>query len=265
MIAVEKPDTQLYQGFEGSKKGKAYDWLMKHLHEKQRGKIKRLAEFLELDYQKDREYLWQISSDFRTDVRNRQGLKPPNWHNWLGRIVALEGLSREEALKKGWTQTKAKNHYLLWKDPGGLGRIEWFLNGTLKVWVRKPVSDVKKLQLLANAFFNTFVITDIKVFSEWAKSLRQIGAHCAVDVGFDVPYFKIDLFQESNGFVVVGGDKSHRNCVEFKLQVPEWAQEYREKADMALQTSLRAVEQFSKTLQESLGVSRPLPKDRSVV
>jgi hypothetical protein len=263
-MQLEKPDTQLYQGFEGSTKGKAYDWLTKHLHEKQRGKIKRLAEFLGLDYKKDREYLWQISSTFKTDIRNRQGLKAPNWHNWLGRIAVLEGLSREAALAAGWVQTRAKNHYLLWRDPRGLGRCEWFLNGTVKVWVRKPVSDARKLQLLADAFFNTFLVTDVKVFSEWAKCLRQVGVHCAVDVGFDVPYFKIDLFQDSNGFVVVGGDKSHRNCVEFKLQVPEWAQEYREKADLALQTSLRAVEEFTKRFQDT-AISRPLPKDKSVV
>jgi hypothetical protein len=119
--------------------------------------------------------------------------------------------------------------------------------------------------LLADAFFNTFLITDIKVFTEWTRTLRHIGVHCAVDVGFDVPYFRIDLFQDSNGFVVVGGDKSHRNCLEFKLQVPEWSEEFRQKADLALQMSLRAVEQFSKTLQDTLGVNRPLPKDRSVV
>jgi hypothetical protein len=175
-------------------------------------------------------------------------------------------LDREVALGVGWVQTRARNHYLLWVDPRGFGRCEWFLNGTVKVWVRKPVSEAKKLQLLADAFFNTSLVTDIKVFSDWARSLRQIGTHCAVDVGFDVPYFKIDLFKESNGFVVVGGDKSHRNCVEFKLQVPEWAQEYREKADMALQTSLRTVEEFTKKLQGSMISPRgPLPRDPSVV
>ena len=265
---AEKPEPQLYQGFSETTKAKAYEWLRQHLKEKQRGKIKQLAKFIGLDYQANKNYLWQISSDFKTDVRNRQGLKPPNWHNWLGRIEEKDcscQLSREEAVKKGWLQTRAKNHYLLWKDPKGLGRFEWHLDGTIKTWVRKPVSDVKKLQLLANAFFNTYLITDIKIFTEWARTLRQLGEDCAVHVGFDVPYFEIDLFKDSNGIVIVGGDKSHRDCIEAKLRVPEWAWEYRAKAEMMLQESMKAIDHFTKALQ-GVAAPRSLPKDdRSVV
>lgn len=263
-----KPEPQLCQAFQDTLKAKAYEWLRQHLHERRKGKIIKLASFLGIDYKANKQYLWQISSDFKTDVRNRQGLKPPSFHNWLGSIVALEGLSREEAVRKSWIPTKAKNHYLLWKDPRGLGRLEWFPNGTVKVWVRKPVSDVKKLQLLANAFFNTYLVTDIKVFTEWAKTLEQTGEDCAVHVGFDVPYFKIDLFEESNGITIVGGDKSHRDCIEARLRVPEWAREYREKADFVMQDYKRIIEQLSKPLQESSPsqdqsklAPRPMPDD----
>jgi hypothetical protein len=253
---ADKPESQLYQGFRDTLKAKAYEWLRQHLDERHKGKIIKLASFLGIDYKTNKLYLWQISSDFKTDVRNRQGLKPPNWHNWLGRIKTLEGLSREEAVKKDWVQTKAKNHYLLWKDPRGLGRLEWHVDGTVKVWVRKPVSDVKKLQLLANGFFNTYLVSDIKVFTEWAKTLRQTGEDCAVHVGFDVPYFKIDLFEESNGITIVGGDKTHRDCVEARLRVPEWSREYREKADFVIQGYKTLIEQLSKPLQD---LSQPKP------
>ncbi|MGD0494703.1 MAG: hypothetical protein ABSB28_01525 [Candidatus Bathyarchaeia archaeon] len=262
---ADKPELKGYQGFQDTLKAKAYEWLRQHLHEKPRGKIVKLASFLGIDYKANKQYLWQISSDFKTDVRNRQGLKPPNWHNWLGRIKAFEGLSREEAVKKDWVQTKAKNHYLLFVDPRGLGRLEWHIDGTVKVWVKKPVSDAKKLQLLADAFFNTYLITDIKVFTEWAKTLRQKGEDCAVHVGFDVSYFKIDLFQESNGITIVGGDKSHRDCIEARLRVPEWAEEYREKADFIIQGYKTMIEQISKPLQDLSAPKPKLAQDREMV
>lgn len=261
----EIPDIRDIRYFQDTLKARAFEWLRQHLREKRRGKIIKLASFLGIDYEDNKLYLWKISSDFKTDVRNRQGLKRPSWHNWLGRIRTLEGFSREEAVKKGWIQTKAKNHYLLWKDPKGLGRLEWFPNGTIKVWVKEPVSDARKLQLLANGFFNIYLVTDIRVFTEWVKTLRQIGEDCAVHVGFDVPYFKIDLFQESNGITIVGGDKSHRDCIEAKLRVPEWMQEYREKADFTVQGYKTLIEQLSKPLQD-LSQPKTLPKnDRSVV
>lgn len=244
----EIPDAQLYQGFEDSVKAKAFEWLKQHLHEKRKGKIIKLASFLGKDYETNKLYLWQISSQFKTDVRFRQGLNCPSWHNWLGKIIALEGFSREEAVKKGWIQTRARNHYLLWKS--SLGRLEWHFNGTVKVWLKKPVTDARKLQLLANGFFNTFLVTDIRIFSEWAKTLRQIGEECGVHLGFDVPYFKIDLFQESNGITIVGGDKTHRDCIEARLRVPEWVQEYREKAEFAIQGYKTLIEQLSKPLQD---------------
>jgi hypothetical protein len=43
------------------------------LHEKQRGKIKHLAEFFKLDYKKYENTSGRLAAPFKTDIRNGQG------------------------------------------------------------------------------------------------------------------------------------------------------------------------------------------------
>lgn len=225
---------------------------------------KPICTLLRLVYSRHGGYVRNLKSMWKRHLRIGLGSRRPNWHHWHGRIVvdAHLGVSREEAVKKGWQETRAKNHYLLWKD--ALGRLEWHLNGTVKVWVRKPVTEGKKLQLLASAFVQTWLITDIKAFSKWAETLRQTRVHCAVDTGVRLPYFRIDLWKESNGIEIVGGDSTHPTCIEAKLKVPEWAEEFRQKANVMFDVSQKSFEQFTGFLK-TLSTPRQPPKNDKMV
>jgi len=245
-----------------SLKSKVYQYFREHPRATGRLDHKKVAADLGLDYDAEKLYLYKLAHDFRSDLQNSQGLKGLNWHHWHGFLFCLKGVSREAAVAAGWIRTAARNRYLLWKDKG-LGRLEWHESGRIKVWVKKPVSEGKKLQLLANGFFQTFLITDIKVFTEWARTLRMKGVHCAADTGYELPYLKLDLFKESNGVVILSGDKSHRTSIEAQVNLPDW----QEKNETMLQQCQRTIETFSRFLSD-LSAPRLRPsqdQDRSVV
>jgi hypothetical protein len=242
-----------------SLKAKVYQYFREHPRATGRLDHKKVAFDLGLDYDTEKLYLYRLAHDFRSDLKSGQGLKGLDWHHWHGWIYALKSVSREAAVAAGWIRTSARNRYLLWKD--GLGRLEWHESGRIKVWIKKPVSEGKKLQLLANAFCKTFLITDIKLFTEWAKTLRMKGVHCAADTGYELPYLKLDLFKETNGIVIVSGDSSHRTSIEAQVNLPDW----QEKNELMLQQCQRTIETFSKFLQDLSAPRCPPPRDRSVV
>ncbi len=176
-------------------------------------------------YSKNRQYLYNIINLYKSNYQNRQGLKSLNFHNWRGFLVAEKCLSRELALEdkqSGWKATTAKNHMITFKN--ALGRLEWHENGRINVWIKKPVTDGKKLQILSDAFFRNGLIYDIKTFEQWAHTLKMKGVHCAIDTGEKLPYMKFDGFKESNGTVVLLGDRSHPTSVELVINYPDWAE-----------------------------------------
>ena len=134
-----------------------------------------------------------------------------------------DGVDSGVAVVVGWVQTKAKNGYLLWKSK--LGRLEWFPSTRrVKIWVRKPASLGKAYQLLANAFFETALIFDIRVFEPFLRSVRFKGASAVFDVGRRLPYAKIDFLRLSNGVVITLGDRSHPTGVEIDFCYPDWGE-----------------------------------------
>ena len=245
---------------------RVFDYLKAHPFTK-RLNHKKLAKDLCLDYEHFKHYLWELAYEWKTHYENRQGLKGLNWHNWRGWIylkslwcnpdgsrdlVRLEAV-RRKAVNAGWIETKARNRYLLWKDK--LGRLEWHMTGRINVWIRKPVTKGKQLQLLANGFAKTELISDVHFFVEWAKGLRMKGVHVAVDTRFELPYLKFDLFKESNGAVLLLGDKSHKTSAELQVNYPDWA----EKNEVLFEQTQRQFERFTTYLSNLMGNGK-MPK-----
>jgi hypothetical protein len=129
---------------------------------------------------------------------------------------------RVEAVKRGWFATRARNRMLVWKDR--LGRLEWFETGLVKVWVRKPASEGKVVQLLANGFTKTELIWDMHVWERVRRSLKFHGATLAVETGVRLPYVCVELLKESNGVKVKMGDASDPTKLEIEFCYPKWAE-----------------------------------------
>lgn len=249
---------------EGSIKQQVREYLASHPTSKHIFDHKKMAFELGLDYKKHHEYLWKLVAKFKPDPKNGLGLKCPNFHGWRGFLYALSVMERR--LVAGWVQSGSKNRCFVFRD--ALGRIEWFETGRVCVWVRKPVNNGKRVQLLANGFFKTGLISDIGLFSEWVETLKMKGVHCAVDTGSRLPYTKIDLFEGSNGVVVVLGDKSHPTCVELRVNLPEWVErlELLEHLNIrTLESNAKTIETFSGLLRELSAPKNTVPPDREMI
>ena len=209
-----------------STKEKVFQWLAEHNYEKKHGKIHHLCRDLGLDYEKEKRYLWFLSSQFKTLAIFRQGLKCPTFHNWRGFAYAPLAVDREAALESGWVLSRARNRMFVFRDK--LGRLEWFETGRINVWLKKPANPGKLKQLLANAFLWSKLISDINDFEAYAATVRLWGAHAVYDVGERLPYVRIDDFRESNGITVKVGDLSHPRAVEIEFHRLKQAEELRE-------------------------------------
>jgi len=198
---------------------------------------KQLCKLTNLDYKYYHNYVTKLRSKWKTLPRDKQGLKPLSFHNWHGYVFVPKKVDRVLAVGCGWIQTKSRNHYLMWKD-GKLGRLEWHVNGRIKVWIRKPANFGKAMQLLANAFFSSGLIYDIRIFEVFAKSLRFKGASAIFESKQRLPYMKIDFLKLSNGVVIKVGDRSHPNAVEVDFCFPDWG----EKSERLLQRFLDVLE-----------------------
>lgn len=184
---------------------------------------KQICNLLHLNYNDYSNYVTFQRSKWKEYTKNKQALKGLSFHNWHGWIYVPSTVDRVLAVKSGWVRTRAKNRYLLWKD-GKLGRLEWFETGRVKVWVKKPASLGKAYQLLADAFFKTALIFDIRVFEPFLKSLRFKGAHAVLDVGERLPYARIDFLKLSNGIVIKIGDTTHPTGIEVEFCYPTWGE-----------------------------------------
>lgn len=228
--------------FSATMKERVREYLETHPTSKYTVDYGQLALELGLDPHVKRNYLYKLVSEARTLLEIGLGLKCPKFHGWHGFIYSLVDMKRE--LVKGWVESKGKNRCYIYRD--SLGRLEWFETGRINVWVRRPVSEGKKVQLLANGFYKTDLILDIKVFAEWVKTLKMKGVHCVVDTGLALPYTKIDLFGESNGVVLVLGDKSHRTGAELRVNLPDWAERF----ELQQRQNVQALENLTGFLKE---------------
>ena len=222
-------------------------------------------------YKANKQYLYNLISDAKLNYQNRQGLKSLNFHNWRGFLYATKSLDRVEAVKVGWVPTKAKNHMLVFKND--LGRLQWHETGRINVWIKKPVSDGKKLQLLSDAFFRNGLIYDIHVFQQWSRTLKLKGVHCTVDTGEKLPYLKVDAFQKTNGTILLLGDRSHPTSAELIVNYPDWAERNEAMAESMkcmLATVMTGFTQQAKQVSDmfsvmnGLGQSKPLSEVKGI-
>lgn len=208
---------------------------------------RKLCELLHIDYARHGHYVRNLRSEWKCHSEDRPGPKGLNLHNVHGRAVA-ECADREKALLCGWLSTRAKNHMLVWKE--SLGRLEWHVNGTVRVFIRSPIRGYAS-QLLANAFYRNGLIEYFSLFNGIVESLAFRGASLVVDVGLKLPHRKVGLLRESNGIELITGDSSHPKGIEVNFWYPDYAEK-----------STKAVEQCSRLL-ESLNVALGSVADRA--
>ena len=112
-------------------------------------------------------------------------------------------------MEKGWQQTEAKNRMIIFKNK--LGHCKWWETGRVRIFVKKPVNEAKKLQLLADCFYNTELITDLSVFKKFYHSFYLKNTHLTYDVGVRIPPFKIEFELTSLDHIRI------LNCLDFKI------------------------------------------------
>jgi hypothetical protein len=183
---------------------------------------KPLCEMLELPYQQNYRYLNKLKNDWKSNHENKQGSNCSSIHGWRGWCYVPYSVSRDLAVQAGWVPTKAKNHWLLWKDT--LGRMEWFEKGRVNLFVRSPVNQGRIKQLVCNGFSFTGLITDNKVLDQVLVTIQYKGAHYVFDTGQPLPKTTIDYFDKNLGIVIKVGDGSHRRAIEVISRVPDWAE-----------------------------------------
>lgn len=207
-------------------------------------KPKELCKLLDLDYKYYNDYIKHMRSEWKRDYQKQHGLKRLRFHNWHGYVYVPKTVDRASAVDVGWVRTRARNRYFLWKDKNG--RLEWFETGRVKVWVRKPATVGKALQLLANGFFRTALIFDIRVFNGFVKELKFKGASATLDVGQRLPYERIEFLKESNGVIITLGDRSHPTSIEIDFHLPRWGERIEQ-----------AVEGFVKVMEKTTELKKP--------
>jgi hypothetical protein len=193
-----------------------------------------LCRSLNIDYKKHGHYVRNLRSEWNCHLTDGLGLNCLNLHNIHG-VALAKCADRKKALSCGWLSTRAKNHMLVWKQP--LGRLEWHVNGTVKVLVRSPRKGHAN-QLLANAFFKNGLVEDFSLFNSIVESLRFRGASLVVDVGVKLPRRKVGFLERSNGIELITGDSSHPTGIEIDFWYPDYAEK-----------STKAVEECSRLLE----------------
>jgi len=181
-----------------------------------------LRRILRFDRGVSLQLLANYKNQWRHNYRNMRGLKCLSFHNARANAVVPRDVSRVEAVRCNWLVTRARNRMLVWRDE--LGRLEWFETGFVKVWVRKPATEGKAVQLLANGFTKTELIWDMRVWERVRRSLVLHGATLAVETGVRLPYVCVELLKESNGVKVKMGDLTDPTKLEIEFCYPKWAQ-----------------------------------------
>jgi hypothetical protein len=256
-----KTESDKHQFSEVSLKELAFRWLSKHKHENRRGKIIKLATSLGLNYAKKRDYLYQISRQFNTEVKNGvRRWSPDSQHNWCAVGFVGECLDRKRfpvvedvAAGLGWVLSKNRNRELFWVDRY-LGRVRWWATGKVFILVKKPCTLGRAKQLAAKAFiWNKLILDRIAGF----KFVDGIHWYSSEDVyltpnGQRLPYMRITAYDDIFGEIVLG-DSSHPNGVEIKV-CPGLLHRHNER----LEASNRAIKESSQVAKETREVLKQL-------
>jgi hypothetical protein len=176
-----------------------------------------IAKLLDLPYKKYRNYLTKLRSDWKYYHENERGSKCSSFHcykakTWLERGLS-DGLRRDLCFGvSGWRLSKAKNRFLVWH--GKLGRVVWFETGSVRLFVKKPGNLGKAKQLFCDAFVNTGLLSDVRVWSPVVDRVSPKSCHFPYSTPQRLPYVVINDFAESHGIIIKVGDRSHPNAVE---------------------------------------------------
>jgi hypothetical protein len=190
---------------------------------------KAICEKLHISYKDHGGSVRHIRCSWKRDTEKQHG-SVSSIHAWRGWVYLPGGVGPDKAVAP-WKVTTARNRWLLLKN--NLGRLQWFypskarpeLGSRVNIYARAPVEPGRIIQLLAQAFTWTEIITDLKVFRQVVAGIRFKGAHYVVPLGFRLPQpIVVDLFGPSNGVVVKLSDRSHRDALELQVHYPDWAE-----------------------------------------
>jgi hypothetical protein len=213
---------------------------------------KPLCAILHLSFKVYGQYIRNLRSQWKRNIKNGLGSKCPNFHNWHGWAYVPVVVDRSHALQRGWVQSGSRNRAFLFRDR--LGRLEWFETGRFNIHVRKPANPGKLAQLLAHGFSWTGLIPDPRVLKVFIDSVRYKGAHLTYDTGERLPYAKIDFLKDSLGVVVKTGDLSHPTCIEIEFHMPKWAEEALEDRRAFIEIMKRAPDPGEAKPENNIGV-----------
>jgi hypothetical protein len=251
---------------------RVFQWLREHPNVKGRGKLRKLAFDLGLDYQQNKKYLWKLSSQWQTDLRNERGSKtavrskPDEQHAVFAQAKAPACLNRKKdaevtakAVSVGWRLSKNRNRILFWAEPG-LGRVQWWETGTIFVHVAKPIQMARVKTLLYHAFNNTGLIFDWTIMEQFVNSADWYSSHDTYDTPNNkpLPYMKITTYEVLGVKAIKTGDFSHKNKLEVEVAKPKIVENYEElvgllkaNADVSnevLSKNSKIIEQFNEYL-----------------
>lgn len=178
---------------------------------------KEIAKLLDLPYKQYRNYITKTRSNWKYYHVNERGSKCSSFHCYKAKTrfdkVLSDGLRGVLVLGvSGWRLSRAKNRFLVWK--GKLGRVVWFETGSVRLFVRKPGSLGKAKQLFCDAFVNSGLISDVKVWSPVVDRVGPKSCHFPYPTSQRLPYVYINDFSESHGIIIKVGDRSHPNAIE---------------------------------------------------
>lgn len=115
----------------------------------------------------------------------------------------------------GWEQSDNRNRHLVFKN--FKGRVRLWETGTVELYVKKPASNGKCMQLFCDAFTKNYLVTDIRVLDSFRASLMR-RCHATFDTGEKLPYMKVTAFKESHHLTFVSGDRTHPTSFEFMYE-----------------------------------------------
>ena len=196
---------------------------------------KKVCENVNIPYSKYRQYVWNL----KTNYKNEQGSNRSfSFHAVRFYGFALKSIDRSIALEKGWVLSKSKNRRFIFKC--SLGRMDWFENGRIVVWIRKPVSEARLFQIICYGFSYTGLI-DEALLDAFLHSFKYKGAHLVQNVGQPLPYVRNDLLKDPLGVIVKLGDRSHPKGLELEFCLPKWAEDFR----ILTEQNIKTVESFN--------------------
>jgi len=193
------------------------------LDENQLLTAKMLCKLLNLPYKKYKQTITNYRNYWKYNHESERGSKCSSFHCYKAKVRLDKPLSGELRAKLsfgqpglfvgyGWKLSKARNRFLDWR--GKLGRVVWFETGSVRLFVKKPGNLGRAKQLFCDAFINTGLLTDVKLFNPVLERIGPKSCHFPYETPMRLPYVKIDDFSESHGITIKVGDRSHPNAIE---------------------------------------------------